>query len=110
MPSAAYSVVDDELRIPLIHGVTRSSLSAAHDIPDTVHRPLITTVMEDASHVSTSHGLAETKHESLGELFEDMPEKMKEMMKEPEKMKGFLKTLFGGMVEDVFGQKKMVKA
>jgi hypothetical protein len=110
MPSAAYSAAEDELSVPLIHGVTRTSPSAAHDIPDTVHRPLITTVNQDASHVSTSHGLAETKHDSLGELFEEMPEKMQELMKEPEKMKGFLRTLFGGVVDDVFGQKKLVKA
>jgi len=110
MPSAAYSVAEDTLRVPLIYGVARPSSSATHDVPDIVHRPLITTVMEDASHVSASHGLAETKHESLGELFEEMPEKVKEMMKEPEKVKGFLRTLFGGMVEDVFGQKKLVKA
>lgn len=115
LPAMTYTSYDDEIRVPLIYGVARPSDSniSAHEVIDgQVHRPLITTASQDASHVSTSNALAETKHDGLGEMFEDAKAKAEELMKEPEKVKGFFATMWNGIVDDVFGKKvaKMVKA
>jgi len=109
LPAMTYTSYDDEIRVPLIH---YTSANTTHKVVDgQVHRPLITTASEDASHVSTSSALAETKHDGLGEMFEDVQAKAKELMKEPEKVKGFFAIMWNGVVEDVFGKKvaKMVK-
>jgi len=71
-----------------------------------IHRPIVTTVEGDASHIAMSSGLAETKHEGLGELYEEMlPKEVKEAKVEQERERGVLATLFGGMLEDVLGRK-----
>lgn len=109
LPAMTYTSYDDEIRVPLIHS---TSAITTHEVVDgQVHRPLITTASEDASHVSASNALAETKHEGLGEMFEDVQVKAKEMMKEPEKITGFFATMWNGVVDDIFGKKvaKMVK-
>lgn len=112
LPSMSYTAIDDEVRVPLLHHAERTS-PAGHDIFDgPVHRPTITTVNQDASHISTASAVTETKHEGLGELFEEMPAKLQEIMKEPAKAKGFLATIWSGLVDDVMGAKgmKAVKA
>ena len=56
-----------------------------------------------------SSGLAETKHEGFGELFEEvLPKEVLEKVEQKER--GVLTTLFGGMLEDVLGKGKVVRA
>ena len=110
MPSSSSSDPSstDTIRVPMISSSTNSTstFTINNSAEQDVHRPLITTVEGDASHIAMSSGLAETKHEGLGELYEEMvPKEVKEVKVEQERERGVLATLFGGMLEDVLGRK-----
>jgi len=99
------------IRVPMISSSPNTANTAEAEAD--VHRPLITTVSEDASHISMSSGLAETKHEGLGELFEEvLPKEVLEKVEQQKESKerGVLATLFGGMLEDVLGKGKVARA